>query len=119
MPLSIETDESLVVPEAVGPPIPLGQAGAAMAMGVVALLLAGVVPVLLGALADEGRLSAAGIGQCATYEGLAMGIFTALASAHIGRWPWWKPASERGLQLRCWRKKVAVRPLARSAQALS
>ncbi|HXC57441.1 MAG TPA: hypothetical protein VNU97_19235 [Rhizomicrobium sp.] len=68
------------VRDAVGPDLPLPEAAAALALGVVALLLAGVLPALLGALADEHRLSAAGIGLSATFEGLSMGLATAAAS---------------------------------------
>ncbi len=61
----------------VGPDIPLSEAAAALALGVVALLFAGVQPALLGALGEEHRLSAAGLGLTATFEGLAMGLTTA------------------------------------------
>ncbi len=71
------------IQEAVGPSLPIGQASAAIAIGVVALLLAGVLPAVLGALADEHRLSAAGIGQCATLEALSMAITTAWAGAFL------------------------------------
>ena len=57
-----------VVHDAVGPDIPLSQAIACISLGVTSLLLAGVLPALLGALADEHRLSAAGIGLTATFE---------------------------------------------------
>ncbi len=67
------------VSEAVGPDLPLHEAVAALALGVVSLLLAGVLPALLGALADEHRLSASGIGLTATFEGLSMGLATAAA----------------------------------------
>jgi hypothetical protein len=59
--------------------MPLVQAAAALALGVVSLLLAGVLPAILGALATEHRLSASGIGETATYEALAMGLSTAAA----------------------------------------
>ena len=68
-----------VVHDAVGPDLPLSEAAAALALGVVALLFAGVLPALLGALGDEHRLSAAGFGLTATFEGLAMGLTTAAA----------------------------------------
>ena len=41
-----------VVHDAVGPDLPLSEAAAALALGVVALLFAGVLPALLGALGD-------------------------------------------------------------------
>jgi len=67
------------VHEFAGPPLAASQAAAALALGVISLLMAGILPTMLGALADEHRLSAAGIGQCATYEALSMAGFTALA----------------------------------------
>ncbi len=72
-----------LVDEAVGPDLPAGQATAIMAIGVISLLVAGVLPALLGALVDEYRLTAAGLGQCATLEGLFMGIATAIAAAAL------------------------------------
>jgi len=71
------------VKDAVGPDMPLAQAMACIAVGVVSLLLAGVLTDLLGALADEHRLSAAGIGLTATFEALTMGITTGLASVFL------------------------------------
>jgi predicted MFS family arabinose efflux permease len=68
-----------LVSEAVGADLPLSQAAAALALGVIGLLLAGVLPALFGALADEHRLSASGIGLAATFEGLSMGLATAAA----------------------------------------
>lgn len=59
--------------------LPLRQAGAALALGVISLLLAGLLPEVLGALAAEHRLSAQGIGLAATLEALTMGISTAAA----------------------------------------
>lgn len=66
-----------LVHDAVGPPLTGSQAAATIGVGINSLLVIGVMPVLLGALADEGRLSAAGIGQAATLELLAMGVSTA------------------------------------------
>jgi len=71
--------EHAYVHDAVGPDIPLSEAAAALALGVVALLFAGVLPSLLGALGDEHRLSASGFGLTATFEGLTMGLTTAAA----------------------------------------
>ncbi|HEV2365669.1 MAG TPA: hypothetical protein VGS12_15875 [Caulobacteraceae bacterium] len=68
-----------VVHEAVGGPVRPLEAAAALIIGVNALIVFGVQAVMLGALADAGRLSAAGIGQTATLESLAMGAATALA----------------------------------------
>ncbi len=78
------------VSDAVGPDRPLSEAVAAVTLGIVSLLLAGVLPALLGALADEHRLSASGIGLTATFEGLTMGLATAAAGIalkpHHLRW---------------------------------
>ncbi len=68
-----------MVQDAVGRDFPLSEASAALALGVVSLLFAGVLPALLGALGEEHRLSAAGFGLTATFEGLAMGLTTAAA----------------------------------------
>ncbi|HEY3889015.1 MAG TPA: MFS transporter [Caulobacteraceae bacterium] len=69
------------VHEAFGPPLSGLEAGAAIALGVLSLLLAGVLPILLAALVDEHRLDARGIGLAAMLEALTMGAATALASA--------------------------------------
>lgn len=70
-----------VVQEVVGPPLSAWEAGAALAMGVVSLLLAGTMPVLLGALAADHRLAVGNIGDTAMAEALVMGLVTALCSA--------------------------------------
>jgi len=72
-----------LVHDAVGPPLSGVHAGATIAVGINSLLVLGVLPILLGALADEHRLSAAGIGQAATLELLAMGVSTALAGLFL------------------------------------
>ena len=69
------------VHEAFGPPLSGIEAGSAIALGVISLLLAGVLPILLSALTDEGRLNAQGIGLTAMLEALTMGAATGLASA--------------------------------------
>ena len=71
--------EEGVVHEAIGPPMSGLEAAGAIGVGVNSLLVLGVLPVLLGALADEHRLSAAGIGEAATAEVLTMGVATGLA----------------------------------------
>jgi len=83
------TDEIVVV-EAIGPSLTLIPAASAIILGSLALLMVGVMPALLGTLADNGRLSAAGIGQCATLESLMMGLSAgaagmALKARHL-RW---------------------------------
>jgi predicted MFS family arabinose efflux permease len=68
-----------VVHEAFGPSFSPVEAGAAIAIGVVSLLIAGVLAVLLGGLADEHRLSSANIGIAAALEAVTMGVVTGLA----------------------------------------
>ena len=77
--------EQILVPEAVGPALPLPEVVGAIALGSIALLVTGLMPLLLGALVAEHRLSAAGIGQTAMLELLSMGLTTALAGL------WLKP----------------------------
>ncbi|MFI4975160.1 MAG: hypothetical protein ACHP84_11530 [Caulobacterales bacterium] len=72
-----------VVHEAIGPPLSAREAAAAIAVGVNSLLVLGVLPVLLGALAQEHRLTEAGIGQAAMIELLAMGLATALTGIAV------------------------------------
>lgn len=69
-----------MVHEAVGPALTGVEAGVAIGLGVNGLLVLGVVPVLLGDLVHEHRLTAAGIGQTAMTELLSMGITIALAA---------------------------------------
>ena len=65
-------------------------------IGVVALLIAGLQPVVLGGLAEAGRLSASGIGLAATAELLALGLACGIAAAVL------KPTGLRGkLALAC------------------
>lgn len=52
-----------------------------MFVGVTGIMIAGLQPLLLGALAQEGRLAAAQLGQTATAELLTMGLAAALAGA--------------------------------------
>ena len=72
-----------VVHDAVGPDLPLIEALACIVLGVISLLLAGVLPEILGALADEHRISVSGIGLAATFEALSMGLATAAASTWL------------------------------------
>ncbi|HEX7726814.1 MAG TPA: hypothetical protein VF410_09675 [Rhizomicrobium sp.] len=74
-----ENADPIVVVEAIGPSLTFAPAASVIVLGSLALLMVGVMPALLGALADNGRLSAAGIGQCATLESLAMGLCAGLA----------------------------------------
>jgi hypothetical protein len=72
-------DHDHEVHEVVGPALSPTQAAGALGVGVNSLLVLGVVPVLLGALVDEHRLTDPDIGLVVTIEVLAMGIATALA----------------------------------------
>ena len=55
----------------------------ALTVGVVALLIAGLQPVVLGGLESEGRLTASQIGLAATVELLALGLTCGLAAAFL------------------------------------
>ena len=59
-------------------------------LGTIALLVAGVQPVVLGALVDEARLSASAVGWTVAIEFVAIGIGVATASSV------WDPAKIRG-----------------------
>ena len=72
-----------VVHEAFGPPLSPRQAGSAIALGVVSLLISGLLPILLGALAEEHRLSNPGIGLSAMTEALTMALTTGLAASFL------------------------------------
>src|ERR1700743_678001 len=74
-----DISDEIIVREAIGPAIPLLPAICAIVIGSLALLMVGVMPALLGSLTDEGRLSASGIGLCATFESLAMGLTAGIA----------------------------------------
>ncbi len=77
--MSLGDSDDHAVHEAVGPALTPIEVAATIGVGVNSLLVLGVLPILLGALNSEHRLSAAGIGQTATLELLAMGVSTALA----------------------------------------
>jgi hypothetical protein len=67
------------VAEVAGPPFTPLEAGAAISLGVLALLVAGLFGLLLAALAEEHRISAAGIGLITMVEALSTGLVTSLA----------------------------------------
>ncbi len=67
------------VHEAVGPSLSGRETAGALGVGMNSLLVLGVLPVLLGALVDEHRLTDPDIGLVATVEVLTMGVATALA----------------------------------------
>lgn len=72
-----------VVHDAVGPDLPLIDGLACIALGIVSLLLAGVLPSVLGSLVDEHRLGASSIGFVASFEALSMGLATGAASTWL------------------------------------
>ena len=59
------------------------QFAAVMFVGVTAIMIAGLQPLLLGTMAHEGRLSPAQIGQAATAELLAMGLAAFVSGAAL------------------------------------
>lgn len=67
------------VAEVAGPPYTSKEAAACIALGLLALLISGLMGLLLAALADEGRLSASGIGFTAMLEALSTGLVTGAA----------------------------------------
>jgi len=68
-----------VVDEVAGPPFTPTEAAAAIALGLLALLISGLMGLLLAGLAEEGRLSASGIGLTAMLEALSTGLVTGAA----------------------------------------
>ena len=87
--------DNVAAPAWIGAPPSLVQSTAVMAVGVVGILIAGLQPLLLGALGQETRLSAAQIGHAATAELLVMGLVAALAGA------WLKPERLKLIGLVC------------------
>ena len=79
----MNNEHELVVEEAIGPSIDAIPAAAAIYLGSLALLMVGVMPALLGALAEAGRLSNSGIGLCAMLESLTIGIAAGLCGAFL------------------------------------
>jgi len=76
-------DDALLVAEVAGEPFTALQVASAISIGVIALLVSGLMPLLLGALAQEGRISASGIGLTAMLEALSTGLVTGLAGAFL------------------------------------
>jgi MFS family permease len=70
-----------VVHEVVGPPLTGLETAGSLGVGVNSLLVLGVIPVLLGSLVDEHRLTDPEIGLVVMVEVLTMGVTTALAGA--------------------------------------
>jgi hypothetical protein len=68
-----------VVLEVAGPPYTPTETASAVLLGVLALLIAGLLGLLLSALAEEHRLATSGIGLAAMLEALSTGLVTGLA----------------------------------------
>jgi len=68
-----------MVDEVAGPPYTPSEASAAIALGLLALLISGLMGLLLATLSEEGRLSASGIGLTAMLEALSTGVVTGAA----------------------------------------
>jgi len=68
-----------LIEEVAGPPFVPREAAAAIALGLLALLIAGLMSLLLPALAEEGRLTAQGIGMTAMLESLSTAVVTGAA----------------------------------------
>lgn len=75
----VDAPVSIIAPSRLEPP--RREVVVSLAVGVVALLIAGLQPVILGALEREGRLSTAQIGLAATVELMALGVACGLAAA--------------------------------------
>jgi len=75
------SDDEHVVHEVVGPALTPLEAAGAIGVGVNSLLVLGVIPVLLGSLVDEHRLTDPDIGLVVMVEVMIMGVATALAGA--------------------------------------
>jgi len=59
--------------------------GGALVVGSASLLSLGVLPILLGGLAEAGRLSAAGVGQAAMLETFGLALGAAVGAHRMGR----------------------------------
>ena len=89
-PPTVEAPDDAVAEVAGDPYTPL-EMGGALALGILSLLIAGLLPLLLSALAEEHRLSASGIGLAAMTEALSIGLITGLAAIVL------KPRRLRGI----------------------
>jgi len=79
----MDVADSAVVHEVTGADLPPVPAAAVIGMGVVALLIVGLTPALLGALVEEHRLTDSQLGLTAMIELLTMGVTTGLAGAFL------------------------------------
>ena len=76
-------DPDATVAEVAGPPLTPAGAWALLGFGVISLIMSGVQSALLGALADEHRLTGAGVGIAATVEALTMAVAVGAASVAL------------------------------------
>lgn len=74
-------------------PIATAGVAAAMAIGTMGVMIAGVQPVLFGALLSAGRITATQIGHIAAAELIAIGIGVVIAEAALERAPVWLVAA--------------------------
>jgi hypothetical protein len=78
-PLATHAPSPDSVDEVAGPPFTPSESAAAIAIGLLALLISGLMGLLLATLVQEGRLTAPGIGLTAMLEALSTGLVTGLA----------------------------------------
>src|ERR1700753_2376330 len=76
-------DDEHVGHEVIGPPLTAWEAGVAVGLGVIALLMAGAMPLLLGALASLHRIEVSRIGDTAMAEALTMGLSTTACATFV------------------------------------
>jgi hypothetical protein len=69
-----------MVAEVAGAPFTPVETAAGIGIGLIGLLMSGLLALLLATLADEGRLTASGIGLAAMVEALSTGLVTGGAS---------------------------------------
>ena len=79
---ALHGDTTLLPPiaEVAGQPFTATETTGAISLGLIALLIAGLMPLLLPALHEEGRLSASGIGLTAMLEALVTGVVTGVSA---------------------------------------
>jgi MFS family permease len=75
-PLATHAPSPDSVDEVAGPPFTPSESAAAIAIGLLALLISGLMGLLLATLVQEGRLTAPGIGLTAMLEALSTGLVT-------------------------------------------
>jgi hypothetical protein len=76
---AVEATPDNLIAEVAGPAFTPLEAAAAIGLGLLALLISGLMGILLAALVEEGRLTAAGIGLSAMLEALSTAVVTGAA----------------------------------------